>query len=93
MADIEFVNNTYFESQLQLDIILGNFIESKRNYDLCDSPILKGITLLIYISEIISSVIMFGFVYYERSGDAGSYRTFNNQLIAYLRGGVRPDHL
>ena len=90
---MEVVDNTYFESQLQLDIILGNFIESKRNYDLYDSPVLKGLTLLIYISEIISSVIMFAFVHYERSGDAGSYRTFNNQLIAYLRGGVRPDHL
>ena len=93
MAGIEVVNNTHFESQLQLNIILGNFTESKQNYDLYDSPVLKVITLLIYISEIISSVIMFGFVHYERSGDAGSYRTFNNQLIAYLRGGVRPDHL
>ena len=88
MADIEVVNNTYFESQLQLDIILGNFIESKRNYDLYDSPILKWITLLIYVSEIISSLIMFGLVHYERSEDAGSYRTFNNQLLAYLHGGV-----
>ena len=93
MADIEVVNSTYFESQLQLDIILGNFIESKRNYDLYDSPILKGITLLIYISEIVSSLIMFAFVHYERSGDAGSYRTFNNQLLAYLHGGVRPNYL
>ena len=89
MSGIEVVNNTDFESQLQSDIILGNFIESKRDYDLYDSPILKGITLLIYISEIISSVIMFAFVHYEKSGDAGSYRTFNNQLLAGLHGGVR----
>ena len=70
-------------------MILGNFTETKRNYDLYDSSILKGITLLIYISEIISSVVMFAFVRYVKSGDAGSYRTFNNQLLAYLYGGVR----
>ena len=89
MSGIEVVNSTDFESQLQSDIILGNFIESKRDYDLYDSPILKGITLLIYVSEIISSLIMFAFVHFERSGDAGSYRSFNNQLLAYLGGGVQ----
>ena len=89
MSGIEVVNNTDFESQLQSNIILVNFIESKRDYDLYDSPILKGITLLIYVSEIISSLIMFAFVHFERSGDAGSYRSFNNQLLAYLLGGVR----
>ena len=93
MGGIEVVNNTDFESQLQSKMILGSFIENKRDYDLYDSPILKGITLLIYISEIVSSLIMFAFVHYERSGDAGSYRTFNNQLLAYLHGGVRPNYL
>ena len=49
---------------------------------------LKGITLLIYVSEVISSFLMFGFVHYERSGHAGSYRTLINQLLAYFYGGV-----
>ena len=90
MVDIKNVNNSHFEGQLELHTVLGNLTENKRNYDLYDSFILKGITLLIYISEMVSSAIMFAFVHYERSGDAGSYRTFNNQLLAYLYGGVRP---
>ena len=88
MTENKVVNYSHFEDQFPSQLIFGNFTERKRNYDLYDSSILKGITLFIYISEIISSVIMFAFVRYVRNGNAGSYRTFNNQLLAYLHGGV-----
>ena len=88
MVDSKVVNNSLFESKEILPIVFSNFIEITRNYDVYDSYTLKAITLLIYISEIFSSILMFGFVYYERSGLAGSYRTFNNQLLAYFYLGV-----
>ena len=88
MADSKSVNISLFENKNILPLIFGNFMESERNYDIYDSYTLKVITLLIYVSEIFSSILMFAFVYYERSGLAGSYRTFNNQLLAYFYGGV-----
>ena len=88
MVDSKGVNTSLFENKEILPFIFGNFIENKRNYDIYDSYTLKVITLLIYVSEIFSSILMFAFVYYERSGLAGSYRTFNNQLLAYFYGGV-----
>ena len=88
MADSKSVNISLFENKNILPLIFGNFMESKRNYDIYDSYTLKVITLLIYVSEIFSSILIFAFVYYERSGLAGSYRTFNNQLLAYFYGGV-----
>ena len=88
MVDSKGVNTSLFENKEILPFIFGNFIENKINYDTYDSYTLKVITLLIYFSEIFSSILMFGFFYYERSGLAGSYRTFNNQLLAYFYLGV-----
>ena len=47
---------------------------------------LKILTSFFYIIEVIAAMIMFSFVYYERSGAAGSYRTVINQLLAYGYG-------
>ena len=47
---------------------------------------LKILTSFFYIIEVIAAMIMFSFVYYERSGAAGSYRTVINQLLAYSYG-------
>ena len=49
-----------------------------------DSIPLKILTSFFYIIEVIAAMIMFSFVYYERSGAAGSYRTVINQLLAYI---------
>ena len=43
---------------------------------------LKLITVLVYIVELLSSVICYAFVIYEQ--DYGHYRTLINQLIGYL---------
>ena len=51
-----------------------------------DSIPLKILTSFIYLIEVIAAMIMFSFVYYERSGAAGSYRTVINQLLAYAYG-------
>ena len=54
-----------------------------------DSIPLKFLTLFVYLIEIISAIIMLVFVAYETGGYAGHYRTFINQLLSYLYGGVR----
>ena len=53
-----------------------------------DSIPLKILTSFIYVIEVIAAMIMFSFVYYERSGAAGYYRNVINQLVAYVYGGV-----
>ena len=53
-----------------------------------DSIPLKILTSFLYIIEVIAAMIMFSFVYYERSGAAGSYRTVINQLLACAYGAV-----
>ena len=53
-----------------------------------DSIPLKILTSFFYIIEVIAAMIMFSFVYYERSGAAGYYRNVINQLVAYVYGGV-----
>jgi hypothetical protein len=53
-----------------------------------DSIPLKLLTSFIYLIEGMAAVIMFSFVYYERSGAAGYYRNVINQLVAYVYGGV-----
>ena len=59
--------------------------DSKSQFvDRYDSIPLKILTSFIYIIEVIAVMIMFSFVYYERSGAAGSYRTVINQLLAYI---------
>ena len=54
-----------------------------------DSVLLKLITIIVFIVEVISAIVMFSFVAYETGGYAGHYRTFINQLLSYLYGGVR----
>ena len=53
-----------------------------------DSIPLKILTSFFYIIEVIAAMIMFSFVYYERSGAAGYYRTVINQLVACCLGAV-----
>ena len=53
-----------------------------------DSIPLKILASFLYSIEVIAAMIMFSFVYYERSGAAGSYRTVINQLLAYAYGAV-----
>ena len=53
-----------------------------------DSIPLKIMASFFYIIEVIAAMIMFSFVYYERIGAAGSYRTVINQLLAYAYGAV-----
>ena len=61
--------------------------DSKSQFvDRYDSIPLKILTSFIYIIEVIAVMIMFSFVYYERSGAAGTYRTVINQLLAYAYG-------
>ena len=52
------------------------------------STILKFLTVIVYIVEILASIIMFAFVSYETGGDAGHYRTAINQLLSCGYGGV-----
>ena len=53
-----------------------------------DSLPLKILTSFIYVIEVFAAMIMFSFVYYERSGAAGYFRNVINQLVAYVYGGV-----
>ena len=50
---------------------------------------LKLITILVYVVEVIASMVMVAFVAFETQGLAGHYRTLINQLLSYLYGGVR----
>ena len=53
-----------------------------------DSIWLKLITILVYSIELVESVIMMAFCYYETKGLFGHYRTLINQLLSHLYGGV-----
>ena len=81
------------ESNSSSGIILANFeeevkVEVSDWIDPYDSILLKLFTILVYIIEILASVVMFAFVKYETSGLAGHYRTLINQLLSYLYGVV-----
>ena len=81
------------ESNSSSGIILANFeeefeVEASDWIDPYDSIWLKLFTILVYIIEILASVVMFAFVKYETSGLAGHYRTLINQLLSYLYGVV-----
>ena len=54
-----------------------------------DSIWLKLLTIVVYIIELVSAVIMMTFVDYETKGLAGHYRTLINQLLSYHYGVVR----
>ena len=73
------------------DSILAYFrkeIKEEHFQDPFESIPLKLITVVIYMIEVLSSLIMFSFVTYERKGCAGSYRSVINQLLAYFYGVV-----
>ena len=53
-----------------------------------DSIWLKLLTILVYIVEVIASIVMLAFVAYEAKGLAGHFRTLINHLLSYLYGGV-----
>ena len=71
---VDFVKDSDNESQF-----------ANRRYD---SILFKILTSFFYSIELIAAMIMFSFVFYERSGAAGSYRSVINQLLAYAYGGV-----
>jgi hypothetical protein len=84
------------ESNSNSGIILANFeeeVEVSDWIDPYDSILLKLFTILVYIIEILASVVMFAFVKYETSGLAGHYRTLINQLLSYLYGVVSTQYL
>ena len=53
-----------------------------------DSIWLKLITVLVYSIELVESLIMMAFCYYETKGLFGHYRTLINQLLSHLYGAV-----
>ena len=53
-----------------------------------DSIWLKLVTTIVYLIEILSSVVCICFVVFETKGYAGHYRTLINQLLSYLYGAV-----
>ena len=68
------------------------FEMDKSLVDPYDSTWLKLITILVYVVEVIASMVMVEFVAFETQGLAGHYRTLINQLLSYLYGGVsRPE--
>ena len=71
-----------------VDFLRDTDSESQFTNGRYDSIPLKVLTSFFYIIEVIAAMIMFSFVYYERSGAAGSYRTLINQLLAYAYGAV-----
>ena len=54
-----------------------------------DSTVLKCLTVIVYIVNIMASIVMLAFVSFETGGDAGHYRTAINQLLSYGYGAVR----
>ena len=71
-----------------VDLVKDFNSESKFANGRYDSIPLKILASFFYSIEVIAAMIMFSFVYYERSGAAGSYRTVINQLLAYAYGAV-----
>ena len=59
-----------------------------KSLDPFDSIWLKLFTILVYIVEVIASIVMLAFVAYEVKGLAGHFRTLINHLLSYLYGGV-----
>ena len=63
-------------------------ISIDKSLDPFDSIWLKLLTILVYIVEVIASIVMLAFVAYEAKGLAGHFRTLINHLLSYLYGGV-----
>ena len=84
------------ETKTSSALILASFeeqVEVNEWIDPYDSIWLKLFTILVYIIEILASVVMFAFVQYETSGLAGHYRTLINQLLSYLYGMVSTENI
>ena len=71
-----------------VDFLKDTDSESQFTNGRYDSIPLKILASFFYSIEVMAAMIMFSFVYYERSGAAGSYRTVINQLLAYAYGAV-----
>ena len=71
-----------------VDFLRDTDSESQFTNGRYDSIPLKIMASFFYIIEVIAAMIMFSFVYYERIGAAGSYRTAINQLLANVYGAV-----
>ena len=71
-----------------VDFLRDTDSESQFTNGRYDSIPLKIMASFFYIIEVMAAMIMFSFVYYERSGAVGSYRTVINQLLAYVYGAV-----
>ena len=88
-----YFNSSYLVSKNLTVLLVVHFesvMEEKEEWmDPYDSIWLKLLTIVVYIIEIISAVIMMTFVDYETKGLAGHYRTLINQLLSYHYGVVR----
>ena len=81
---------TFFE-ETPLKIRFRDFFAfeiDKSLVDPYDSTWLKLTTILVYVVEVLASMVMVAFVAFETQGLAGHYRTLINQLLSYLYGGV-----
>ena len=63
-------------------------VEPEEIVDPFDSIFLKLLTVIVYIIEILSSIILLTLVAYETKGYAGHYRTVMNQLLSCGYGAV-----
>ena len=79
-------NSTYFQHLvLHFQTEMG---KNEKWIDPYDSLGLKIFTVIVYIVEILASIVMLAFVAYETGGYAGHYRTVINQLLSCLYGAV-----
>ena len=90
---MEMVGNETFKELVSVSFeIKINLTESemfnKTWVDPFDSVWLRLGSILVYVIEVLESVIMMAFVVYETNGYNGHYRTLINQLLSHLYGGV-----
>ena len=64
-------------------------MSKKENFSTHNMIPLKLITILIYITGFLSSIILIIFVKFETEGYGGHYRTVINQLLSSWHGVVR----
>ena len=79
-ANLNEIHGLFEENPLRIEIDISQ--------DPYGSVWLKLITILVYVVEVIASMVMVAFVVFETQGLAGHYRTLINQLLSYLYGGV-----
>ena len=54
-----------------------------------DSTMLRLLTVIVYIIDVLASIPLLYFVAYETGGFAGHFRTVINQLLSFLYAAVR----